>query len=57
MLYALNQADKFRLAIASVGGNGSVEGPTYLRNPFDAEPGVSSVNFEIKALLGRAERA
>jgi hypothetical protein len=59
MLYALNQAEKFCLAIVFVGEDGSVEAPAYLRNPFDAEPGwgVSSINFEIKALLGRAERA
>jgi superfamily II DNA or RNA helicase len=57
MLYALNQADKFRLAIVLVGEANSVLGPYYLRNPFDAEPGwgVSSINFEIKALLHRAE--
>jgi superfamily II DNA or RNA helicase len=56
MLYALNQADKFRLAIVLVGVNDAVDGPYYLRNPFDAEPGwgVSSTNFEIKALLERA---
>lgn len=55
MLYALNQAEKFCLAIVFVGEDGSVEGPSYLRNPFDAEPGwgVSSINFEIKALLAR----
>ena len=59
MLYALNQADKFRLAIVLVGENDTIDGPHYLRNPFDAEPGwgVSSTNFEIKALLERAERA
>jgi superfamily II DNA or RNA helicase len=58
MLYALNQADKFRLAIVLVGENDAVDGPYYLRNPFDAEPGwgVSSTNFEIEALLERAER-
>ena len=39
MLYALNQADKFRLAIVLVDENDAVEGPYYLRNPFDAEPG------------------
>jgi hypothetical protein len=56
MLYALNQADKFLLAIVLVGENDSVEGPYYLRNPFDAEPGwgVSSINFEIKSLLEKA---
>jgi len=59
MLYALNQADKFRLAIVLVGENDTIDGPHYLRNLFDAEPGwgVSSTNFEIKALLQRAERA
>ena len=58
MLYALNQADKFLLAIVIVGENDDVEGPYYLRNPFDAEPGwgVSSINFELKALLERAEK-
>ncbi|SDR63352.1 SNF2 family N-terminal domain-containing protein [Rhizobiales bacterium GAS113] len=58
MLYALNQADKFRLAIVLVGENDAVDGPHYLRNPFGAEPGwgVSSTNFEIKALLQRAEK-
>jgi hypothetical protein len=57
MLYALNQADKFLLAIVLVGEDAAVEGPFYLRNPFDAEPGwgVSSVNYELKALLDRAE--
>jgi hypothetical protein len=58
MLYALNQADKFRLAIVLVDENEAVDGPYYLRNPFEAEPGwgVSSSNFEIRALLARAER-
>jgi superfamily II DNA or RNA helicase len=56
MLYALNQAEKFRLAIVFVGEDSSVHEPLYLRNPFEAEPGwgVSSINFEIKALLARA---
>ncbi|HSN98269.1 MAG TPA: helicase-related protein [Candidatus Nanopelagicales bacterium] len=59
MLYALNQAEKFWLAIVLVGDGDQVEGPFYLRNPFDVEPGwgVSSVNFEVKALLRRAEKA
>lgn len=57
MLYALNQSEKFHLAIVLVGDGDAVEGPFYLRNPFDTEPGwgVSSINFEIKALLERAE--
>jgi superfamily II DNA or RNA helicase len=59
MLYALNQADKFRLAIVLVGDADSVLGPYYLSNPFDAEPGwgVSSINFDLKALLERAGSA
>ena len=39
MLYALNQADQFLLAIVLVGENDTVAGHYYLRNPFDAEPG------------------
>jgi hypothetical protein len=41
-----------------VSENDSVDGPYYLRNPFDAEPGwgVSSINFELKALLKRSEK-
>ncbi len=59
ILYALNQAEKFRLAIVFVGDDDKVEGPFYVRNPFESEPGwgVSSINFEIKALLSRAESA
>jgi SNF2 family DNA or RNA helicase len=57
MLYALNQSDKFLLAIVLVAEDDAVEGPFYLRNPFDSEPGwgVSSVNYELKALLDRAD--
>ena len=53
MLYALNQADKFLLAIVLVGENDTVDGPHYLRNPFESEPswGVSSVNYDLSALL------
>lgn len=59
MLYALNQSDKFILAIVLVGENDAVDGPHYLSNPFDAEPGwgVSSVNYELKALLEKSVRA
>ena len=55
MLYALNQADKFLLAIVLVGENDAVDGPYYLRNPFDAEPGwgVASVNYDLKSLLSK----
>ena len=53
MLYALNQADKFLLAIVLVDEDDAIDGPHYLRNPFEAEPGwgVSSVNYELKSLL------
>jgi hypothetical protein len=53
MLYALNQANKFLLAIVIVGENDTLDGPHYLRNPFESEPGwgVSSVNYDLKALL------
>lgn len=59
MLYGLNQAEKFLLAIVVVGENDAVEGPFYLRNPFTTEPGwgVSSINYDLKALLERAEPA
>ncbi|MBE2203059.1 MAG: DUF3883 domain-containing protein [Chthoniobacterales bacterium] len=57
MLYALNQADKFRLAIVLVGEDDAVDGPHYIQNPFDAEPGwgVSSINFDLKQLLARSK--
>lgn len=56
MLYALNQADKFVLAIVLVGEDDQFDRPHYLTNPFDTEPGwgVSSVNFDLKELLKRA---
>lgn len=57
MLYALNQAEKFILAIVMVDENENVEGPFYLKNPFTTEPGwgVSSVNYDINALLEHAK--
>lgn len=58
ILYALNQADKFVLAIVLVDEHeGALDGPYYLRKPFDVEPGwgVASWNIEIKTLLERAE--
>ena len=56
ILYALNQAEKFHLAIVFIDESGSVEGPFYVINPFDTEPGwgVSSSNYELKALLAKA---
>ena len=56
MLYALNQSEKFHLAIVLVGEGNAIEGPFYLQNPFDTEPGwgVASVNFDLCSLLERA---
>jgi len=58
LLYALNQADKFVLALVLVNADDSVQGPYYLHSPFDQEPGwgVASVNFDLDQLLARAER-
>lgn len=58
ILYALNQAEKFVLALVFVHeGHDAVEGPFYVKYPFDAEPGwgVSSWNIDISKLLERAE--
>ena len=57
ILYGLNQADKFVLAVVLVDGDG-YEGPFYIREPFDHEPGwaVTSENLDLAALLDRAER-
>jgi len=55
ILAGLNQPERFILAIALVDGD-RVEGPYYLRKPFDQEPGfgVTSINFELKKLLTKA---
>jgi len=56
ILYALNQADKFVLAIVLVDENDAAEGPYYLTNPFTQEPdyGVASINYDLKELLSKA---
>jgi superfamily II DNA or RNA helicase len=58
ILYALNQAEKFVLAIVLVGDGDVTEGPFYLTNPFTTEPGwgVSSVNYDLGELLSKATR-
>ncbi|MEM7316613.1 MAG: DUF3883 domain-containing protein, partial [Planctomycetota bacterium] len=58
MLYALNQSDKFILAIVIINEDDSVASVHYLRNPFDVEPpfGTSSINFHLANLLERGER-
>ena len=59
MLYALNQANKFVLALVLVGENDAVEGPYYVTNLFDAEPGwgVASVNYDLESLLDKGTLA
>ena len=55
IIYALNQTDKFLLAVVIVDGD-SHQGPHYIRNPFSAEPdfGVASINYDLSDLLSRA---
>ncbi len=55
ILYGLNQADKFLLAIVLVDGD-AYDGPYYVREPFQQEPdfGVSSINYRLEDLLARA---
>ncbi|OEC93553.1 helicase-related protein [Rhizobium sp. YK2] len=57
MLYAFNQGDKFVLVIAIVGEDDAIDGPHYIPNPFDREPGwgVASINFHLSDLLAKAE--
>jgi len=57
MLYAFNQGDKFILAVVLVNEDDSVEGPYYIRRPFDREPGwgVASINYNLSDLLQKAE--
>ena len=56
ILYGLNQANKFILAIVLVDGNGH-EGPFYVRQPFTQEPdwAVTSINLDLSELLARAQ--
>lgn len=55
ILYGLNQADKFILALVLVDSD-CHEGPFYVKNPFTQEPGwaVTSINFDLQELLARA---
>lgn len=57
VLFALNQGEKFILAIVLVDGD-RYEGPYYVRNPFTKEPdwAVTSINLDLDELLARAER-
>lgn len=55
IIYGLNQADKFMLAIVIVDGD-TFEGPHYVPNPFTKEPdfGVASINYDLSDLLSKA---
>lgn len=59
ILYALNQAEKFVLAIVLVDENDQTEGPYYIKNPFNQEPdhGVASINYDLGELLAKAKKA
>jgi superfamily II DNA or RNA helicase len=55
ILYALNQSEKFILAIVLVDGDRH-EGPFYVRHPFTQEPdwAVTSINLDLDQLLVRS---
>ena len=57
ILYGLNQADKFILAIVLVDGD-TYEGPFYVQHPFTQEPdwAETSKNLDLSQLLSRAEQ-
>lgn len=52
-----NQGNKYHLAIVLVGEDDAIDGPHYVPHPFKEEPGwgVCSVNYELNALLERAQ--
>ncbi|MBF0340195.1 MAG: DUF3883 domain-containing protein [Magnetococcales bacterium] len=56
ILYGLNQAEKFILAIVLVDGD-QTKGPYYLRHPFKQEPdwAVTSINLDLDQLIASAE--
>lgn len=55
IIYGLNQADKFWLAIVIIDGE-ETDGPHYVKNPFTNEPdfGVASINYDLSELLAKA---
>ncbi|MEY2863676.1 MAG: hypothetical protein RLY58_1383 [Pseudomonadota bacterium] len=57
IIYALNQADKFILAIVIVDGE-QADGVFYVKHPFTNEPdfGVASINYDLADLLSKAVR-
>ncbi|WP_208599092.1 protein NO VEIN domain-containing protein [Desulfonatronum thioautotrophicum] len=57
IMYALNQEDKFRLAIVFVDESGNPDGPHYVAKPFTVEPDwcMTSSNCNLEELLTKAE--
>jgi hypothetical protein len=57
VMYGLNQADKFMLAIVLVDGD-THEGPHYVRSPFQHEPdwATTSVNLDLAKLIEKAQQ-
>lgn len=57
VLYGLNQADKYVLAIVIVEGE-NYEGPHYIHKPFTQEPewAATSINLDINTLLLKEEK-
>ncbi|CAK0749980.1 hypothetical protein CCP3SC1_1940001 [Gammaproteobacteria bacterium] len=55
ILYGLNQADKFILAVVLIDGD-HLDGPFYVKRPFTQEPdwAVTSINLDLNELLARA---
>ena len=55
IMYALNQADKYLLAIVIVDGD-KAEAPRYIKNPFRSEPdfGITSINYDLAELLDQS---
>ena len=53
IMYALNQEDKFWLAVVFVDEEDNADGPYYVYKPFKAEPdwGVASLNYDVQELL------
>jgi len=53
IMYALNQEEKFWLAVVFVDENNNADGPYYVKKPFKSEPdwGVASLNYNVSELL------
>ncbi|MCF8029880.1 MAG: DUF3883 domain-containing protein [Desulfohalobiaceae bacterium] len=56
IMYALNQEDKFWLAVVFVDEDDAVYGPYYVQKPFNAEPdwGVASLNYDVNELISQS---